>query len=209
MLVVGKGGQAFLDAARSGRGAILATSHFGSWELFGDLLLRNGVPLSAVVRPLSGALNGRIVEARLRAGMQLIHPRGAIQSIVEALGRGRVIAVLSDQVVAADRGVFVPFFGRLASTAPALSVAAQRSGAPVYVGWGRRIDHRLELEASEPLPVPQSGDPRADVAAHLAAVTARLEQVIRAHPEQWLWLHRRWKVAPPATLPAPLPSLPS
>lgn len=202
MLLDGPGAEAFFEAARSGKGAILATAHFGSWELLGDLLLRRGVPLSAVVRPLSGALNGRIVEARLRSGMQLIHPRGAIASVCRAIEEGRVIAILSDQVVPAEKGVFVPFFGRLASTAPALAVAAVRTGAPVFVGCAHRVDHRLSFSSLPPLYAPDTGDERADVATLLTQVTAGLEQHIRAHPEQWLWLHRRWKVAPPAHAPA-------
>jgi len=199
MLLDGPGADAFFEAARSGKGAILATAHFGSWELLGDLLLRRGVPLSAVVRPLSGALNGRIVEARLRSGMQLIHPRGAIASVCRALEQGRVVAVLPDQVVPADKGVFVPFFGRQASTAPALAVAAVRTGAPVFVGCAHRVDHRISFSSLPPLYAPDTGDERADVATLMARVTLGIEQHIRSRPEQWLWLHRRWKVAPPAT----------
>lgn len=202
LLLDGPGAEAFFEAARSGKGAIFATAHFGSWELLGDLLLRRGVPLSAVVRPLSGALNSRIVEARLRSGMHLIHPRGAIASVCRALEEGRVVGVLPDQVAPADRGVFVPFFGRPACTAPALAVAAVRTGAPVFVACAHRVDDRLSFSSLPPMYASDTGDERADVAALLARVTRGIEQHVRAHPEQWLWLHRRWKVAPPAGTPA-------
>ena len=196
LLLDGPGSEAFFEAARSGGGAILATAHFGSWELLGDLLLRRGVPISAVVRPLSGALNRRIVASRVRAGMHLIHPRGAIQSVIRALREGRVVAVLSDQSVPAEGGHFIPFFGRPASTAPTLSVAARRTGVPVFVGAARRVDHRIEFFC-EQVPVRKTAHQREDVITHLTEVTAALEAFIRAEPEQWLWLHRRWKVLPP------------
>src|SRR5690606_23609785 len=199
MLLDGPGAAAFFEAARSGGGAILATAHFGSWELLGDLLLRRGVPISAVVRPLSGALNRRIVASRVRAGMHLIHPRGAIQSVIRALREGRVVAVLSDQSVPAEGGHFIPFFGRPASTAPTLSVAARRTGVPVFVGAARRVDHRIEFFC-EQVPIRKTAHQREDVINHLTEVTAALEAFIRAQPEQWLWLHRRWKVLPPEAL---------
>lgn len=200
LLLDGPGSEAFFEAARTGRGAILATAHFGSWELLGDLLLRRGVPISAVVRPLSGALNRRIVASRVRAGMHLIHPRGAILSVIRALREGRVVAVLSDQSVPAEGGHFVPFFGRQASTAPTLSVAARRTGVPVFVGAARRVDHRIEFFCQQ-VPVRRTGNQREDIHTHLAEVTAAIEAFIRAQPEQWLWLHRRWKVLPPEAPP--------
>lgn len=197
LLVDGPGAAAFRAALAEGRGVLLASGHLGSWELFGELLSLRGVPLSAVVRPLKGAFNARIVENRVRAGIELIPPRGALAGTLRALKRGRVVFVVIDQSISAEHGVFVPFFGRPASTAPAVSVAAVRSGAPVFFGWGRREGGRLVFEVDGPLPVARTGELRADLTAHTALLTARLEAAVRGHPEQWLWLHRRWKVRPP------------
>lgn len=183
-----------LDA---GRGVLVATAHFGSWELFGEVMSRRGFKINAVVRPLKGALNARLVESRRQSGLQLIPGRGSISASVRAVQRGEVVAMLVDQALPARSGVFVPFFGRLASTTPALSLAALRSGAPVFVAMAARDGARLRVLIEGPFEVPRTGDRDADVRAHTAAVTAAIERHIRRFPDQWLWLHRRWKVTPP------------
>jgi Kdo2-lipid IVA lauroyltransferase/acyltransferase len=182
----------------TGRGALLATAHFGNWETLGEMLIRRGVPLNALVRPLKGALNTRIAETRLRVGAGLIYPKGAIQESHAALLRGESVYMLLDQALPAKAAVFVPFFGRLASTTPALAVAAQRTGMPVFVVMGiRDAAGRVQMHVEGPIEPPAPGTPE-PFTVHTARVTAALERVIRQHPEQWLWLHRRWKVAPPA-----------
>jgi KDO2-lipid IV(A) lauroyltransferase len=185
--------QAALDA---GKGLLAATAHIGSWELLGEVVARRGVKLHAVVRKLKGGLNAQIVESRRRSGMQLISPRGAVLSSVRALKRGAMVAMLVDQVLPADRGVFVPFFGRPACTTPALSMAAVSSGAPVFLMLSIREEDHLRLFVEGPIPVPNTGDRERDIVEHTAAVTQAIERYIRRYPDQWLWLHRRWKVQP-------------
>ena len=191
--------EALKASVARGQGALLVTAHFGNWERAGKLLIQRGVPLNALVRPLKGALNMRIVDNRVAAGAGLIYPKGAIAQAQEAVGLGESILMLLDQSLPAQAAVFVPFFGRPASTTPAMAVVAQRTGAPVFVvmavrdASGRKL--RLELEGPIAPPAPREGEDA--ITAHTAAVTAVLEQVIRRHPEQWLWLHRRWKVQPP------------
>jgi len=184
------------EALAGGKGMLVATGHFGSWELFGEVMARRGVKLNAVVRPLSGALNAKLMESRLKAGLQLIPGRGSISGTVKALGRNEVVAMLVDQVLPERSGVFVPFFGRPACTTPALSLAAIRSGAPVYVAMAAREGDRLRLFIEGPFPVPASGDRKRDVTEHTRRITEALERYIRLYPDQWLWLHRRWKVQP-------------
>ena len=191
-------------ALAEGKGVLIATAHFGSWELIGTALARQGVPLHAVVRPLRGALNEQIVRARIESGLRLIAPRGAIRGMLRALAEGGVVCMLIDQVMPLHKGVFVPFFGRPASTSPGLSAAARRTGAPVLVGVSIRDREGLRIHLEGPFPVRYTGDIDADICAHTAEITAALERLIRQHPEQWLWLHRRWKVQPP-----PLASEPS
>lgn len=189
-----KGLDALLDAKQP---ALIASGHLGSWELFAEVMARRGYAVSAVVRPLAGAFNEWVVKNRGRAGVELILQRGALGGMLKALKRGRPVVQLIDQVLPARHGVFVPFFGRPASTTPALSVAALRSGAPVYVVLALREGAGLTMHVEGPLPVPHTGDRRADIAAHTAQLTAVLERYIRQAPDQWLWLHRRWKVQPP------------
>ena len=174
----------------------MATTHLGSWELFGAAMAQ-WVPLNAVVRPLRGGLNARLVEARQRAGLGLIPPRGALLGTVAALRRNEVVAMLIDQAIGGKHALFVPFFGRPAATTPALSMAAVRTGAPTLVVVALREQGRLRFRVEGPFEVEDSGDRERDLLVHTGAVTAALERIIRAHPEQWLWLHRRWKLAPP------------
>jgi len=186
--------QSALDA---GKGVLVATAHFGSWELLGQLVARRGVKLQAVARSLRGAFNAELIEGRRKSGMGFIATRGTILSSTRALRRGEMVAMLIDQVLPADRGVFVPFFGRPACTTPALTMAALRTGAPVFVFMSVREGDHLRMFVDGPFPVPNSGDRRRDIVEHTAALTRAIERYIRRYPEQWLWLHRRWKVQPP------------
>jgi KDO2-lipid IV(A) lauroyltransferase len=197
--VRGEGWEALRASVARGQGALLVTGHFGNWERAGKMLLRRGLPVNALVRPLKGALNMRLVDNRLRAGAGLIYPRGAIVHTLEALRLGESVLMLLDQALPAKAAVFVPFFGRLASTTPAMAMAAKRSGAPVFVVMGVRDEsgRRLRLEVEGPIPAPEVEDEKDGLRAHTQAVTDVLERYIRRYPEQWLWLHRRWKVKPP------------
>jgi KDO2-lipid IV(A) lauroyltransferase len=105
--------------------------------------------------------------------------------------------MLLDQAIP-SKGVFVPFFGRLASTTPAMAVAAQRAGVPAWVVMGVRDGVRLRVHIEGPIAPPPPQEGKDPITEHTALVTAALERVIRQYPEQWLWLHRRWKYAPPA-----------
>ena len=181
-----------------GQGALLVTAHFGNWERLGKGLSHEGLRVNALVRPLKGALNTRIVDNRIAAGVGLVYPKGAIAQTQEALARGESLFMLLDQSLPAKSAVFVPFFHRPAATTPALAVAARRTGAPVFVVMGVRDEgtRRLRLEVEGPIPAPQGLDEAASIQGHTAAVVASLERHIRRHPGQWLWLHRRWKVQP-------------
>ncbi|WP_223641091.1 lysophospholipid acyltransferase family protein [Corallococcus sp. EGB] len=205
--IVGEEAFAALKAhVATGKGALLVTAHFGNWELVGQMLIRWGIPLNALVRPLKGALNTRIAQNRLDAGAGLIYPKGAIQEITDAVNRGESAYMLLDQALPAKSAVFVPFFGRLASTTPAMAVAAERTGVPVFVVMGVRPPGpgaRYMLEIEGPILPPGPGECADPITEHTARVTAALERAIRRHPEQWLWLHRRWKVQPPAPVTAP------
>lgn len=179
---------------------LIASAHLGSWELFAEVMARRGYVFSAVVRPLSGAFNEWLVKSRERAGVELIHPRGAVRAMLKALKRGRAVVQLIDQALPGKEAVWVPFFGRPASTTPALSLAALRSGAPVYVVVAIREGSGLKMsvEGPVPLPVHANQDRHAAVEAHVAALTKIIEDKVREAPDQWLWLHRRWKFASPS-----------
>ncbi len=191
-----EGWQKVEQALAGGRGLLVATAHFGSWELLGEVMARRGLPLSAVVRPLAGAFNAELMRSRQGSGLRLIPQRGALSPVISALRRNEIVALLIDQALPAKAAVFVPFFGRPASTSPAIAAAAQRTGAAVLVAVAQREGDRFRVLIDGPFPPPETGDRRADLATHLAQLTSALERRIRSHPEQWLWMHRRWKVPP-------------
>jgi KDO2-lipid IV(A) lauroyltransferase len=188
-----------LDALFDGKKAVLlASAHLGSWEFFAEVMARRGVALTAVVRPLSGAFNQQVIKSRLDAGVELIFQRGALRKMLAALKRNRAVVQLIDQALPSPQALWVPFFGRPASTTPALSMAALHTGAPVYVLTAVRSENGLQMNVDGPVPFPSEGTRAEQIAAHTATLTRLIEERIRANPEQWLWLHRRWKGAPPA-----------
>lgn len=180
-----------------GRGLLIVTAHFTSWELVGEAVTRRGIPLNAVVRPLKGAFNAEVVAARMRAGMKLLPQRNALRATLSALRRNEAVAVLLDQAVGGKHALYVPFFGRPAATTALVSVAAMRSGAPVLVSVATRSANGFRLRVEGPFPVASTGDRIRDAWTHTATLTSVLERFIRDSPDQWLWLHRRWKLAPP------------
>jgi KDO2-lipid IV(A) lauroyltransferase len=175
---------------------LVASAHLGSWELFAEVMARRGIAFSAVVRPLAGAFNEWVVRNRQAAGMELILQRGALQGMLKALQRGRPVVQLIDQALPSPAALRVPFFGRPATTTPALSMAALRSKAPVYVVVALREGEALRMFVEGPFPVPPLEDHHAALEAHAAQLTLVLEGYIRRAPDQWLWLHRRWKATP-------------
>ncbi|MCY1018699.1 lysophospholipid acyltransferase family protein [Pyxidicoccus sp. MSG2] len=195
----GEAWEALKAHVATGKGALMVTAHFGNWELLGEMLIRWGIPMTALVRPLKGALNTRIAVNRVRVGAGLIYPRGAILEVLGAVKRGESPLMLLDQALPAKAAVFVPFFGKLASTTPAMAVAAKRTGAPVFVVMGVRNGRggaRLRLEVEGPILPPAPGESEDPLTEHTARVTAALERCIRKYPDQWMWLHRRWKYPP-------------
>jgi len=190
------------EAARAaGRGAILLSGHYGHFELLGAYLGRMH-PVDFVVRPLSNArVEARLAALRTAAGVGLVPGGASIRRVYEALRAGRFVAMLGDQD-ARRLGVFVPFFGRPASTAVGPARIAIGAGAPIVMGFTSRTDdgrHRLDID-----PPIWPGADKSDAAVErlTARHTARLEEMIRVRPDHWFWLHRRWKTAPPAAASA-------
>lgn len=181
-------------AARE-RGVILLTGHYGNFELLGAWLSRVR-PVDFVVKPMSNpAVERWISGLRRRAGIGQIPLGAGIRAVYAALEAGRWVAMLADQD-AHERGEFVPFFDRLASTPRGPAEIAVRRNVPILMGFPeRRPDGGRVLTLVPPL------WPRTDVADPVAELTARhvamLEARVRLHPDHWLWLHRRWKTAPP------------
>ncbi|MBI3006775.1 MAG: lysophospholipid acyltransferase family protein [candidate division NC10 bacterium] len=192
-------GAEHLERARErGRGVVVVTAHFGSWEVLPRAWLLLGEGAAIVTRPLDNPLlEAWIAGIRTAGGNQIIQKRHALRHVVEALRRGGTVAMLIDQNVAREQGVFVDFFGTLACTTTAATLAARRTGAALLPAvCPRSAPGRFTVRIGKEIPVAVTGDGRRDILATTAEATAVLEGFIREHPEQWFWVHRRWKTRP-------------
>jgi KDO2-lipid IV(A) lauroyltransferase len=196
--VRGQGMEHIGQALARGRGIFFLTGHFGNWELLAATHGLAGFGLSVVVRPLDNPYLDRLIaRARERSGLRAISKRDAVLGVRAALARGECIGILLDQDAGRD-GVFVPFLGHPASTSRALAVLAIKTRAPVVPAFIHRLPdggHELVLDPEIPLAI--TGDLDHDIEVNTARFTAAIERHVRAHPEQWFWVHRRWKSRPP------------
>jgi KDO2-lipid IV(A) lauroyltransferase len=198
-LCVLEGAENFFEALEGGRGVIFTTGHCGTWELLSARLPIAGVPLTTAARRLDDPNLDRLVTAmRTRFGTEIIlRGPAAGKQMVRALAGNRVAALLIDQDIRGIPGVFVPFFGRPAWTPSGGAMLAIRRGCPVVPGFiHRRADGSHKAEIHPPLPIPVGGSLEDRVEELTAAATAVIERQIRAHPEQWVWMHRRWRTRP-------------
>jgi KDO2-lipid IV(A) lauroyltransferase len=183
----------FLDAKKAGRGVLFATAHFGNWELsaFAHALLTE--PMNIMIRPLDNPGIDRLVEDRRQlSGNRLIVKWDSARAVLRALHQNEAVGVLIDQNTSLQEGVFVDFFGTPACANTAFVKIAAKTGAAIIPGFAIWSDEeqRYILKFYPPLEI--SGDPADDT----RRLHAKLEQVIREHPGQWLWIHRRWKTRP-------------
>jgi Kdo2-lipid IVA lauroyltransferase/acyltransferase len=189
-----EGGEQLKTAIAEGRGVLILTAHYGNWELLAAAHGLVGLPLSIVIRPLDHpVLDALAARFRRRSGAELIVKRQAVREVIGALRRGRMVGVLLDQNATRAEGVFVPFFGVPASTSKGLALIALRTCAPVVPVFLRReSDGGHCMEVGAPVPPPADGD----VVAYTARFNQVIEAAIRRSPEQWLWMHARWRTRP-------------
>ncbi len=197
-------GRQHLDAAlAAGKGVILLTGHLGNWEMVGARIAAAGYPLNVIARAQrDDTLTQYILRTREVVGMHVLHQEVAVRRSLLALRQNQLVGILLDQN-AGDEGLFVDFFGRLASTAAGAAAFALRTGAAVLptVGW-RNPDDTHTAAIGEAVPLIRTGDRDQDLLVNTARYTKLIEQAIRQHPAQWFWLHKRWKSRPPEEQPA-------
>ncbi|MDM8004758.1 MAG: lysophospholipid acyltransferase family protein [Phycisphaerae bacterium] len=187
-----------LDRLLRGQGAILVTGHYGSWELVGFALAALGFPLTAVMRPLDNPwLNEFILGIRARRGLQLLYKKGASQSAGDVLESGGLLGFIADQN-AGRKGEFVDFFGQKASTYKSIGLLAVQHNVPILVGYARRLSDNFEYEVGcNRIIEPHEWADKPDQLHWITQeYTSAIEQFIRQAPEQYLWIHRRWKTRP-------------
>jgi Kdo2-lipid IVA lauroyltransferase/acyltransferase len=184
-------------ALEKGKGVLVCSAHLGNWELLGAYLASRH-PTSAVAQKLYDPRFDRLV-TWLRSdklGIRMIKRGMALRGILEALRENGIVIALVDQDTGKD-GVFVPFFGKDAWTQSGAARIARKTGASLVPAFlVRGGDGRFEIQVEPAVEIPASGDAEKDVAGAVRAYTARVEAAVRAHPDQWMWMHERWKTRP-------------
>jgi KDO2-lipid IV(A) lauroyltransferase len=188
----------YLAARDAGNGVLIVTGHLGAWELSSFYHSLLGHPMSMVIRRLDNPLVDDYVN-RLRClhGNRVLD-KDFVRGLLEAMHDGETVGILMDTNMTPPQGVFVPFFGIPACTASGLARVALKTGAAVLPGFmvWEPAERKYVLRFGERIELTRSGDDEADTVANTARFTQAIEETVRLYPDQWLWLHRRWKTRP-------------
>jgi Kdo2-lipid IVA lauroyltransferase/acyltransferase len=181
---------------RAGQGVIVVAGHLGNWEIGAAVMAVRGYSVDVIAKRAANPLfYQRILAARERLGVGVIDFQGATRDVLRALRSGRAVAFAADQH-AGRAGLWVPFFGRPASTYRGPALMSLRTGAPIFLSIPiRRPDGTYELRL-ERIDIPLTGDMDADERRLTAEYSRRLEAAVRQYPEQYVWQHRRWRTPP-------------
>jgi len=188
----------FIEAKRQGRGVLFATGHIGNWELsaFAHAILTE--PMHIVVRPLDDpAIDALIAGLRTLSGNHIIEKKDYARGILRALARNEAVGILIDQNTSIEEGIFVDFFGTPACVGTGFAKIAAHSGAAIIAGFALWSEEERRYILKFYPPLYATGDTLEDT----RRIHGQLEKVIRQHPDQWLWMHRRWKTRPPGQPP--------
>lgn len=198
-LVTIEGEEYLKEAEADGNGTILITGHIGNWELMAAVLSVRGYPLHVIAAPLyDPRIDEWIVRLRARFDIETIS-RGSPSSSKKILGvlrKKEILGLLIDQDTQAN-GVFVNFFNKKAYTPGGAAQLALKSGATTLMCFVTRLPnnrHRINIE--KPMTLTQTDDHQKDVEVNTARFTSRIEEHIKQYPDQWVWMHRRWKTKP-------------
>src|SRR6202046_3568989 len=199
-IVVLDGFENFDAARRRGKGVLFLTGHMSAWELAPFAHALYGHPLHFLVRPIANRrVDALINHYRCLSGNQPIEKNKSARSILRILAGGGTVGILSDHNTVLEESVFVDFFGIPASTTSGLARIALRTDAavvPGFLSWdSARRKYRLRFEPA--IELAQTGDEELDVIENTARFTKTIENYVRAYPDQWLWVHKRWKTRPP------------
>jgi KDO2-lipid IV(A) lauroyltransferase len=184
----------YIKAQQEGKGVILLTAHLGNWEIVPKAFLAHGFKICGTVRPLDNPyLNQLSQDWREQNGMMVLNKFSDSTRILKLLRAGETIGFLLDQNTHREDAVFVDFFGQEAATNKGVAILALRSGAPVLPVFMKREGARHRMVIDEAFHVLRTGSSQDDILKATALFTKIIEKHIRKAPEQWLWVHRRWK----------------
>lgn len=191
-----KGEEHLLNAVESGKGVIIISAHLGNWEaasLFSPCYF--GYPVTVVVRKIeSEIINRWILKLRTRFGNSRIDKEGALPEMMQTLRSGKILAMLIDQGTTKSEGVELLFYGKKVTVTPAAAMLALRCKSPVLpVFCIREEDQKLAIIIEPPVQLVRTNDLRDDLKSNTQIMTDVMEKAVRKYPDQWLWLHKRWK----------------
>jgi KDO2-lipid IV(A) lauroyltransferase len=179
---------------KAGKGVFLLIAHLGNWELCGQAMAMNGIPVNIIGRKANvGLLHNYIVRCRERHGNRVILRDKAMRKILRLLKQGEILAAMIDQRGSTGRGLLIDFFGKPAPTNKDLARIILKTGTSVMTVFNvRNPDQTHSVYFSDPLKFELSHDHEKDVRRIVEQYTKALEDFIEKHPDQWIWMHRRW-----------------
>ncbi|MFW5908628.1 MAG: lysophospholipid acyltransferase family protein [Desulfosalsimonas sp.] len=181
-------------AMRGKKGVLVFTAHIGNWELLMIAAARIGFPISATYRPLAfRPLDRFFREVRSRNGAQLLPKKYAMRKVLHNLRDNKLVGMMLDQNARRFEGVTVDFFGKPASTNKALAILSRETGTPVVPMFLVREQGYFLVECGPELPRIRSKNKARDIEDATRLYNKVIEDIIRRYPEQWFWVHRRWK----------------
>ncbi|MBN2132611.1 MAG: lysophospholipid acyltransferase family protein [Sedimentisphaerales bacterium] len=183
----------------AGRGAIMVTGHYGNFEILGYALATFGLESYSIARPIDNPyINRYLLGVRQRQGQIIIDKKGATEHMLRILASGYTLGFIADQN-AGRKGLFVDFFGRKASTYKSIGLLAMEYNLPIVVGYARRVDDRYRFRVGVSRVIrPEDWRDQDDPLRWITAeYTRAIEDFVREDPEQYWWIHRRWKTRPP------------
>ncbi|HYK36379.1 lysophospholipid acyltransferase family protein [Alloacidobacterium sp.] len=189
----------YLDARAKGKGVLIVTGHLGAWELSSFYHSLMGYPMSMVIRRLDNARVDNLVNhIRCLHGNRVLHKDDFARGLLGAMRAGETVGILMDTNMTPPQGVFVPYFGKVACTASGLARVALKTGATVLPGFmlWEKAEQKYVLHFGEEIVLDRTGNNEADAVTNTAKCTAAIEAYVRRYPDQWLWVHRRWKTCP-------------
>ena len=203
-LAIYDGFENFERAQSRGKGVLFLTAHFGGWEISSFMHALHGHPLHILVRPLDNPYLDRLVTRyRTLSGNRTIPKQDFARSMLAALRAGETVGILMDQNMLPEQGVFVDFFGIPACTSTLMARMALRTDAAVVPGfclWDPAL-RRYRVRFEPAMETIRTSNEEADIVANTAAYAKVIEDFVRRYPDQWLWVHRRWKTRPPGEAP--------
>ena len=190
----------YLAAQARGKGVLVVTGHLGAWELSSFYHSLMGFPMGMVIRPLDNRRLDRFVNSiRCLHGNFVLAKDDFGRGLLAAMRKGQTVGILMDTNMTPPQGAFVKFFGIDACTGTGLAHIARKTGAAVLPGFmfWEPSERRYVLRFGPEIEIPRTSDTAADILEGTRRCTAAIETWIRRYPDQWLWIHRRWKTRPP------------